>query len=174
MTRSPFAFPRVRTLRTAAALALLAVGAAACGDDDGFEEDEPEIARIRLTVTPASGTPVNYTLQASETANAVVAFRAGTNTLSAVALDANNQTIDLGSEFELQMVQSVSIPQGSASELVTPLPAGVTFTPNGSMSGAALAITGPSATERPAVLRMFHKGEGHTDFDAKVRYTVAP
>jgi hypothetical protein len=104
--------------------------------------------------------------------NPAVVFRVGNNTVSAVALDANNQTIDLESDFEVRVVQAVTI-QG-ANEVETALPTGVTFTSNGTTSNATLVTTAASAAERPAVVRMFHRGEGHSDFDAGIRYTVAP
>lgn len=166
-TTMPFRLAAVRTLRALTAVAVLA-GAAACSDDDGGEDDEPEIASVRLTVTPAGGTAQTYTLR--EAGSDAVVFRVGANTVSAVALDANNQAIPLESDFELRLVQAVTI-QG-ANEVETPLGNGVTFTTSGALTGSTLTTTAASATARAAVARMFHRGEGHSDFDANFNFTV--
>lgn len=165
-THTPFRLAAVRTLRALVAVAALG-GAAACSDDDG-EDDEPEIASVRLTVTPASGTAQTFTLR--ESGSDAVVFRVGANTVTAVALDASNQAIPLESDFELRLVQAVAI-QG-ANEVETPLGNGVTFTKSGTLTGSTLTTTAASATGRPAVARMFHKGEGHSDFDANFSFTV--
>lgn len=165
-TTMPFRLAAVRTLRALTAVAVL-VGAAACSDDDG-EDDEPEIASVRLTVTPAAGTAQTYTLR--ESGSDAVVFRVGANTVTAVALDANNQAIALDPDFELRLVQSVTIQGANESEV--PLGNGVTFTKSGTLSGATLTTTAASATARPAIARMFHRGEGHSDFDANFNFTV--
>jgi hypothetical protein len=162
---------RLRTLRAAAALAVLSLGVAACDGDEA--EDEPEISSIRLTVRPAGGAEQTYTLRESATASQTVVFRTGTNTVTAVALDDNNQAIDLGSDFELRIVQSVTLAAGSGNEVVTPLTGTVTFTASGTTANATVAATAANATARDAVARMFHRGEGHSDFDANFRFTVS-
>lgn len=165
------AFRRVhlRTLRALAAVAALSFGVAAC-DDDPQVEEEPEIAALRLTVTPASGTAQTYTLTTGG-ANQNIALRVGANTVSAVALDDNNQAINLGSDFELRIVRSLTV-QG-ASEVENPLTGAVTFTKTGGMTGTLVA-TGAVAAPATALVRVFHVGEGHGDFEPGFTYTVTP
>ncbi|HZF66828.1 MAG TPA: hypothetical protein VEZ47_02200 [Gemmatirosa sp.] len=159
---------RLRTVRTCAALATLSL-AAACGDDPDVE-DEPEIASVRLTVTPPGGAAQNYVLRTTGT-NPTIALRVGTNAVSAVALDDDNQTISLGSDFELRIVRSVSVV--GASEVETPLTGAVTFTRTGGLAGSLVA-TGAVTPAATAMLRIFHTGEGHGDFEPTINYTVTP
>jgi hypothetical protein len=149
-------------------MAALSLGAAACSDDDD-DDDEPEISFVRLTVTPPGGQPVSYDLRENASQNQTIAFRVGTNTVTAVGIGENNRTLDLDAEFEVRIVGSVS-----AQDVEGPLPTGVTFTRNGTLRNAQLVTTAAITTPASGVVRMFHRGEQHSDFDAAIRFTVAP
>lgn len=158
---------RRRAARAVAALAALAF-AAACNDDGGSEDDEPPIQAVRLTVTPSAGPAVAYTITTTGATPSPVSIRVGTSTVTAAALDARNQTIALESDFELRVVGAVS----GATE--TPLPAGFTFTPNGTLSSTITATSAVTTRTIDAAVRLFHRGEGHSDFDARFQLFVTP
>ena len=142
--------PAARALRAAVLLPALAF-AAACGDDDGpTGNDEPEIESVRLTITPSGGTAVPYTVTANGSTPSPVALRVGTSTITAVPLDAAGQTIDEATEFELRL---------------SGLPAGVTFTTNGTLT-APVTATAATATNAQVSAVMWHRSEGHDDYTA--------
>jgi hypothetical protein len=141
-----------RLLRGAAAVTVLAL-ASACDDDATGPDEEPEIESVRLTVTPPSGTATTYVLTANGSTPSPVQLRVGTSTLTAVALGAGGQALDIGSEFELRM--------GG-------LPASVTFTRNGSLT-ATVSATAAVATPVTAQAIMWHKVENHDDYTASFR-----
>ncbi len=161
---------RPLSLRAArgAALVLAALAAGACGDDDITEEDEPQIQAVQLSVTPAAGQPVLYTIRPSG-ANPTVQLRVGTSTVAAVALDANNQPIVLDEPFELRLVSTVTGPDAAAQ---TPLTGSVTFNPSGGLTNATVAAT--SVTSVQGWVRLVHLEEDHSDFDAQVTFQVTP
>ncbi len=156
-----------RLARAASALAVVAL-VAACGDDDdpSGPDEEPQIEFVRLTVTPAGGTATTYTVRTSG-APTTVQVRVGANAIQATAFDAANQAIDVGSDFELRLVQAV------AGDAETALPAQYTFARNGTLS-STLTVTAGAPTPQTAVVRMFHKEEGHSDFDPPVQIQVVP
>jgi hypothetical protein len=165
------AFRTARALRAAAVLSTLAL-AAACDDDDELTgEDEPEIESVRLIVTPPGGTPTTYTVRVNGGASpSPIQLRVGTSAVTAQALDAAGATIDLANEFELRVVASVT---GSDAGQQTPLTGTLTYTGNGTLTGALVATAATTANVA-ATVRMVHKEEAHSDFDAGVQLRVAP
>lgn len=151
--------PAFRAVRTAAILSTLALSATACDDDDEITgDDEPEIESVRLVVTPAGGTPTTYTVTANGATPSPVQLRVGTSSIVATPLDANGQTIDEASEFELRM---------------SGLPTGVTFTQSGTLS-ASIAATAATTSNANVSAIMWHRSEGHDDYTANFPLRVAP
>jgi hypothetical protein len=162
---SPFRAARVAVLLSALALA------GACGDDDPAGiDDEPEIESVRLSVTPPGGTATTYTVTVNGGASpSPIQLRVGSSAVTAQALDAAGRAIDLGSEFELRVVASVS---GSNANQQTPLAGAVTYTGNGTLTGT-LVSTAATTSNVSAYVRMVHKEEAHSDFDAPVQLRAA-
>lgn len=156
-----------RAARAALVLSTLAL-AAACDDDDDEGEEEPDIQSVRLTVTPPGGAATAYVITTTGATPSPVQLRVGTSAVSAVALDDNNQSIALESDFELRVVGALS------GEAETALPAGITFVRNSTLSSTITATAAAANTTVPAVVRLFHRGEGHSDFDAGFQMRVVP
>jgi hypothetical protein len=161
--------PTARAARALAVLAVLAL-AGACDDDELDGDDEPEIEAVRLTVTPPGGTPAVYTITPNGSTPSPVQLRVGTSTVTAQALDDRSQPIALGSDFELRIVSSVT---GSGANQQTALSGPVTFTANGTLSSAIVATVAPTANI-PAVVRLVHRVEQHSDFDGAVQLRISP
>jgi hypothetical protein len=149
--------------------AVVVVGA--CGDDDGpTGNDEPEIESVRLTVTPAGGAAANYTVTVNGGASpSPIQLRVGTSAVTAQALDAAGRVIDVDDEFELRVVANVT---GADAAQQTPLTGAVTFTGTGTLAGSLVA-TAATASNVSAYVRMVHKAEAHSDFDAPVQLRAA-
>jgi hypothetical protein len=141
----------------AAAFALAAVGAAACGDDPASPDADVEIESVRLTVTPATGAAATYTVTANTGGTVTVPLRVGTATIRAEPLDDDGVVVSEASEFELRLLD---------------LPGGVTFTPNGTLTATVTTTAALAATEVSA--QMWHKAENHEDFRARFRLSVTP
>ena len=147
---------RVRAVGAAVALSTLAI-AAACGGSSTGADEEPEIESVRLVVTPTGGTATTYTVTANGATPSPVQLRVGTSTIAATPLDANGGTISEASEFELRM---------------SGLPAGVTFTQNGTLS-ATISATAATTTNAQVSATMWHKPENHGDYTANFPLRVA-
>lgn len=156
---------RRRAVRAGLVLATLALGVAACNDADD-EEEHLEIESVRLTVTPPGGQPTVYTIRASGNTSPV-ALRIGSNAVAAVPLDDDGQTSDEASELELRIVGAV---QGETEQ---PLPGDLSFARNATLT-STLSAQAPATGQRTIWLRMFHRAEGHSDFDASFPVIVNP
>jgi hypothetical protein len=145
----------LRPVRAALVLSTLAL-AGACDDDDDDSGPDVDIESVRLAVTQ-NGTTQNYTVTANTPASSPVQLRVGTATIVATPLNANGQVADEADEFELRL---------------NGLPAGVTFTRNGTLSSQIVATGAAAGTRVEAV--MWHRTESHDDYTAVFTLQVAP
>jgi hypothetical protein len=142
--------PLPRALLLPALLAL----AGACRDDPPgleppvLETPEPVIASLRLTVDHPAGT-ATYTMSAAGAAPSPVQLFFGISTLRVVPLGVDGQPLVLGGGFELRLPN---------------LPAGVLFTPNGTLSAPISVL--PIRPQNGVLLTIQHTTRGHSDFDA--------
>jgi hypothetical protein len=138
-----------RRFHLTAMLALLALGAAACGDDDETgPEEEPEVQTLTLAVG-ASTVTVNRT---SGAFSGPLLVPAGASQVTAQwrRADGSNETLITSDEFDLRIV-----PTNAAS---------ATWTANGAFGGT-LTVTGLNAGQTTtAQVSLFHKEEQHEDF----------
>jgi hypothetical protein len=144
--------PSRRTMLSLAFIATAAL-AAGCDDDPTEPEPEPEFNRVEFTLTAGGVTRVDtVTTTGTQTGNRT--FPAGTTTVTVSArflkADGSVDPIVTPATFELR--------QGTGGTQ------GVTFTltPGQSFQGTIAGLTNGSRT---IMLQLFHKAEGHADFE---------
>lgn len=132
-----------RSLRFGAALLALTVAAGCRGITDN--DDEPDIAAVRLTIGGAQTVTINRETGAQSGA---VTLPVGTTTIAAVALNASGQVEPLvtAADFELR---------------IAPVTTNVTFVRTGPFAGTLTRTASGAATVR---VSLYHTGEGHEDF----------
>lgn len=147
------------------ALVMAAIGSLAvvgCDDDPVEPEPEPEFERVEFTLTAGATTRV-VTVSTTGAQTGTANFPAGTASVSLAArfLKADNSVDPLvtAADFELR--------QGTGGST------GVTFTlaTGQSFSGTVSGLTNGTRT---VMIQLFHKIEGHEDFEQPLTIVVGP
>lgn len=135
-----------RSFRALAVAAFVSAIAAGCdGNSTGSDEQEPEIASVRVTVGAQS---VTITNNGTQTGTLTVPRGNSTVAVTWLRADGSVETVVTSSEFEVRMVAA----SGTS---------GVTFTPNGAFGGT---LNTTSAGQKVLRLSLFHLEEQHDDF----------
>lgn len=139
---------RIRRTVQLLALALVASAAAACDDDDpaGPDEDEPEVATMRLTVGAST---VNVAENGTVTGGPLVFTSGAAVTAQFLRADGTPDPIANGAEFRLEVVPTT--------------PANLTFARTGPFTGT-LTSTIAAGQQTTATFSLFHVEEQHNDF----------
>lgn len=151
------------TTRRAAALLAAALGlaAAACNDAPTEDGDHADFVALQMTVTPAGGAAVTYTVRPTGVTPGPVALRAGEATVTFVGLDDQNRAVPIDADNDVRVVGDL---RGG------PLPTGLTYKRTDHRSGTLTA--GAGALTATAVVQVMH--DDHSDFDASLPITVRP
>lgn len=145
-------FPTLTPRRAARALAAAAAltFAAACNDSTGPDEDHADdVAALRLTVTPSSGTAATYTLADN-----------GTLTPSPMRLPVGAATVRVDFLDDAGAVITSELPTTEYEIRFASLPAGVSFARTGAFAGTFTATTAGTGTMQAL---LWHLEEDHED-----------
>jgi hypothetical protein len=128
----------------------------AIGCDDGDEpliSDEPEIASVVLSISPAAGGPVQYTWAGGATITPPLRIPLGTSTITATLRDASGASMNaaLAADFELRMTATSNAIQFN----------------RGNADAFTGAITATPAGNVAVMLCIYHEAAGHCDFGAE-------
>lgn len=150
-----------RALRAFAAVTTLALFATACGDDDPVgPDDEPDTARIVLTIGTQA---VTWTTGNGSVAPAAITIPAGqsrTVTAQFFRADDSQDPIINANDFRLDF----NVASGT----------GVTVAKNGNL-GATITANGTAGQSVTFTLSLFHLEEGHEEYETSagaLRVTV--
>jgi hypothetical protein len=135
-----------------AAVVALTATTGACSDDPTGEEREPEIAFARISVGGQS-----VTINDAGTQTGTLTVPRGQSTVTVAYFRDNNQPEDLvtSAEFEVRLLARTGT-------------SGVTFTPSGAFGGTLNTTT---AGAKSLDVQLFHKEEGHADFNTILTLT---
>lgn len=158
---------KLLTLATACALAMTAT---ACDDDPIAVEEEPEIAVLRLTVTPTGGTAqtVNITKAGCAQSAPIALTLNNTATVSASFLNAAGQPDEIANDpDDFRLAGDADVANGPE---LAPTPTTIVWTRTGAFAGT---LRGSAATTTGSVkVSGFHIEEGHADFGCTATITV--
>lgn len=157
----------LRTRRSLLAILVAATTTLAAGcDDDPAEpvEPEPEVDRVEFTLTTPATTRT-VTVNTAGVQAGTNTFPAGTTTVTLSArflkADGTVETLVTAAEFELRQG-----PTGSTQGVTFRLATGQSF------SGTVDGLT--NITNNTVMIQLWHKAEGHEDFEQPLRIAVGP
>jgi hypothetical protein len=138
--------PKLRRWAGFALLAVMTTTAAACDNDPTGEDDEPEIADVRVTIGNQT-----VTINEAGAQSGTLTVPRGQSNVTVAFLRDNGQpeTLVTAAEFELRLVPRTGT-------------TGITFTANGVTGGT---INTTSAGQKSLDLQLYHREEDHTDFN---------
>ncbi|MGQ0712186.1 MAG: hypothetical protein ACT4PJ_00490 [Gemmatimonadaceae bacterium] len=151
-----------RSRRSALVMAVIGSLVVGCDEDPVQPEPEPEFERVEFTLTAGATTRV-VTVNTTGTQTGTANFPAGTTSVSLAArfLKADNSVDVLVTPADFELRQGTG---GSA---------GVTFAlaTGQSFSGTVSGLTNGTRT---VMMQLFHKVEGHEDFQQPLTIVVGP
>lgn len=138
--------PKLRRWAGFALVAVMTAATAACGDDPTGEDDEPEIAEVRVTVGNQT-----VTINDAGTQTGTLTVPRGQSTVTVAFLRDNGQpeTLVTAAEFDLRLVPRTGT-------------TGITFTANGVTGGT---INTTTAGQKSLDLQLYHRADDHTDLN---------